>query len=99
MQSNTNERGEIIKMNELINIYKELTSEHDEKESFLRTSSLKQRLENHFGEKLSFWSPKWKSDIVYNEEKECQRKPLYQKDKENLVEDCAKIIREEILEI
>ena len=58
VQSNTIERGEIIKMNELIDIYKELISEHDEKESFLRTSSLKQRLENHFGEKLSFWSPK-----------------------------------------
>ena len=90
--SNIIERGEIIKMNNLTDIYKELISENDEEESGLRASNLK-RLENHFGEKLSFWAPKGKSGIVYNEEKQCQGKSLYQKDKENLVEDCAKIIK------
>ena len=86
-------------MNDLIDIYKELISENDKEESGLRASNLKQRLENHFGEKLSFWAPKGKTGIVYSEEKQCHGKSLYQKDKENLVEDCAKIMREEISEI
>ena len=86
-------------MNDLIDIYKELIPENDEEESNLRTLNWKQSFENHFGEKLSFWAPKVKSGIVYSEDKLCQGKPPYQKDKENLVEDCAKIIREEISEI
>ena len=68
LQLNIIERRETIKMNDLIDIYKELISENDEEESGLRTSNLKQRLENHFGEKLSFWAPKGKSGIVYSEE-------------------------------
>ena len=56
-------------MNDLINNYKELISENDDEESGLRVSNLKQRLENHFVEKLSFWASKGKSDIVYIEEK------------------------------
>ena len=96
VQSNIIEQGEIIKM---INNYKELISENDEEQSGLRASNLKHRLENHFGEKLLFWAPKGKSGIVYCEEKQFQGNSLYLKDKENLVEDCAKIIREKISEI
>ena len=56
-------------MNDLIVIYKELISENDEEESGLRASNLKQPLENHFRENISFWAPKGKSGIVYSAEK------------------------------
>ena len=96
VQSNIIERGEIIKINDLIEIYKELISGNEEEEPGLRVSNLKRRLENHFGEKLSFCAPNGKCGIVYSEKKQCQRKSLYQKDKRNFLEDCAKITPEEI---
>ena len=99
VQSNIIEKGQIIKMNNLINNYKTFLAQCNEEEVGLKAQNLKFRLQNHFGEKLSFWAPKGKTGIVYREETPCKENSLYQTTAANLLQDCGKLIRKEILKL
>ena len=68
IQSHIIEKVSIMKMNTVLEVYKNLITEYNEEESGLKTQNLKLRLQNHFGDKLSFWAPKGKGGIVYSEE-------------------------------
>ena len=83
-------------MNNLINIYKTFLAQCNEQEVGIKAQNLKIRLQNHFGEKLSFWALKGKTGIVYSEETPCKENLLYQTTTANLLQDCVKLIRKEI---
>lgn len=99
IQASIIENGQIIKMNDLITIYKNLIKECDEEEVGLKAQNLKERLKNHFGEKLNFWAPKGKVGIVYSEETPVKEKSLYEVTTANLVKDCAELVRKEIINL
>ena len=99
VQSNIIENGQIIKMNNSINIYKTFLAQCNEKEIGLKAQNLKFRLQNHFGEKLSFWAPKGKTGIVYSEETTCKENSFYETTTANLLQDCGKLIRKDILNL
>ena len=93
------EKGSIMKMNTVLEVYKNLITQYNEEESGLKTQNLKLRLQNHFGDKLSFWVPKGKGGIVYSEEAPSTMESAYQNAHTDIVADCGKIIRDEILNL
>ena len=65
----------------------------------LKTQNLKAKLQNCFGDKLSFWAPKGKSGIVYSEETPSTMKSSYENTHADMIANCGKIIRNEIMNL
>ena len=97
VQINVIKKGQIIKMNTLIDIYKTIIAEYNKEEVGLKSQNMKQRLQNHFGEKLSLWAPPGIGGIIYSKETPCKEKSFYDIVNTSLLQDCTEIIREEIL--
>ena len=88
-----------MKINSIIEIYKKFITEYNEEEIGLKTQNLKARLQNCFGDKLSFWAPKGKSGIVYSEETPSTMKSSYENTHADMIANCGKIIRNEIMNL
>ena len=58
VQSKFIEKGKVVKMNHIVEMYKNLVEQSGGEETGFKVQNVKERLQSHFWDKLCFFSPK-----------------------------------------